>query len=185
MTVWTACCTTKRVPSVWSWHPVITPCRSGDRCCATVSLCSRSTLRPVSCYVCRADYTHKTDIKIVNTLAAEQNQPKPCMVLNGIDEKRTCCQANHIALYDVIDSCEIVGSSDASIKNVVPTDLSLIMKSANIRQIYANGKTAAALYNKYQFDKTGVGISILPSTSPANAVWTFERLCEAWKIIRE
>lgn len=85
MTVWTACCTTKRVPSVWSCHPVITPCRSRDSCCATVSLCSRSTLCPVSCYVCRADYTHKNDIKIVNTLAAEQKLPKPCMVLNGID----------------------------------------------------------------------------------------------------
>ena len=106
-------------------------------------------------------------------------------VPESVEEKKQLLLNNHIALWDVIQSCDIRGSSDSSIRNVIPADLSLIMKSANIRQIYANGKTAAALYNKYQFKKTGVSISILPSTSPANAVWTFERLCEAWKIIRE
>ena len=104
---------------------------------------------------------------------------------DSIEEKTSLLVTNHIALWDVIFSCDIRGSSDSSIRNVVPTDLSLIMKSANIRQIYANGKTAAALYNKYQFDKTGVGISILPSTSPANAAWSVDRLVSAWRVIRE
>ena len=69
---------------------------------------------------------------------------------DSIEEKTSLLVTNHIALWDVIFSCDIRGSSDSSIRNVVPTDLSLIMKSANIRQIYANGKTAAALYNNHQ-----------------------------------
>lgn len=106
-------------------------------------------------------------------------------VPDSIEGKTGLLLTNRIALWDVISSCDIRGSSDSSIRNVVPTDLNRIIKDANIRHIYANGKTAAALYNKYQFKKTGVSITTLPSTSPANAVWTFERLCEAWKIIKE
>lgn len=106
-------------------------------------------------------------------------------VPDSIEGKTGLLLNNRIALWDVISSCDIRGSSDSSIRNVVPTDLNHIIKDANIRHIYANGKTAAALYNKYQFKKTGVSITTLPSTSPANAVWTFERLCEAWKIIKE
>ena len=106
-------------------------------------------------------------------------------VPDSIEGKTGLLLTNRIALWDVISSCDIRGSSDSSIRNVVPTDLNRIIKDANIRHIYANGKTAAALYNKYQFKKTGVSITTLPSTSPANAVWTFERLCEAWKIINE
>ena len=106
-------------------------------------------------------------------------------VPDSIEGKTGLLLKNRIALWDVISSCDIRGSSDSSIRNVVPTDLNRIIKDANIRHIYANGKTAAALYNKYQFKKTGVSITTLPSTSPANAVWTFERLCEAWKIIKE
>ena len=106
-------------------------------------------------------------------------------VPDSIEGKTGLLLTNRIALWDVISSCDIRGSSDSSIRNVVPTDLNRIIKDANIRHIYANGKTAAALYNKYQFKKTGVSITTLPSTRPANAVWTFERLCEAWKIIKE
>lgn len=106
-------------------------------------------------------------------------------VPDSIEGKTDLLLTNRIALWDVIFSCDIRGSSDSSIRNVVPTDLNRIIKDANIRHIYANGKTAAALYNNYQFKKTGVSITSLPSTSPANAVWTFERLCEAWRIIRE
>lgn len=106
-------------------------------------------------------------------------------VPDSIEGKTDLLLTNRIALWDVIFSCDIRGSSDSSIRNVVPTDLNRIIKDANIRHIYANGKTAAALYNKYQFKKTGVSITSLPSTSPANAVWTFDRLCEAWSIIRE
>ena len=102
-----------------------------------------------------------------------------------IEEKKELILRNHLALWDTIYSCDIKGSSDSSIRNVVPTDLNRIIKVANIRHIYANGKTAAALYQKYQRPLNGIEIVPLPSTSPANAVWTLERLCEAWGIIRE
>lgn len=104
---------------------------------------------------------------------------------NTIEEKRSFLLANRIALWDVIYSCDIRGSSDSSIRNVVPTDLQIILKSSKIRKIFANGKTAASLYRRYQFKKTGIEITALPSTSPANAAWTPERLCEAWRIILE
>ena len=106
-------------------------------------------------------------------------------VPESIEEKKRLLQNKHIALWDVIRSCDIRGSSDSSIRNAVPTDLQSILENSKVRRIFANGKTAAALYRKYQFKKTGIEIVTLPSTSPANAVWTFERLCEAWKIIRE
>ena len=88
---------------------------------------------------------------------------------------------NHIAIWDVIASCKIVGSSDSSIKDVVPTDLSRVLEAASIERIYANGATAAKLYEKYQKDRTSREIIKLPSTSPANAAWNMERLYEAWK----
>lgn len=106
-------------------------------------------------------------------------------VPNTIEEKRNLLLANRIALWDVIYSCDIRGSSDSSIRNVVPTDLQIILKSSKIRKIFANGKTAASLYRRYQLEKTGIEITALPSTSPANAAWTPERLCEAWRIILE
>ena len=100
-----------------------------------------------------------------------------------IDEKTNLLLENHLALWDVIDSCDIRGSSDSSIRNVVPTDLQATLRDTKISRIYANGKTAAVLYQKYQFSKTGMEIISLPSTSPANAAWSLERLCEAWRIL--
>ena len=101
------------------------------------------------------------------------------------EEKRRLLLSSGIALWDVVQSCDIRGSSDSSIRNVVPTDLRVILDSASIQHIYANGKTAAAPYQKYQLPQIGMEITPLPSTSPANAAWTFERLCEAWQIIIE
>lgn len=101
-----------------------------------------------------------------------------------IEEKRAFLLRSHIALWDVIASCEITGSSDSSIRNVVPNDLTAILQGAPIRQIFVNGGTAAKYYEKYQqpvLQRTAVR---LPSTSPANAAWSLERLVEAWKIIR-
>ena len=102
---------------------------------------------------------------------------------SSVDEKRSFLLANKIALWDVIESCEITGSSDASIKNVVPNDLSRIFEAAAIEKIFTNGKTAEKLYRKYIFPKNGRESICLPSTSPANAAWTFEKLCAAWKAI--
>lgn len=98
-----------------------------------------------------------------------------------IEEKRAFLLRNHIALWDVIASCEITGSSDSSIRNVVPNDLSPILAAADIRQIYVNGGTAAKYYDKYQKPLIGRDAVRLPSTSPANAAWSLERLITAWQ----
>ena len=86
-------------------------------------------------------------------------------------------------ISDVVASCEIVGSSDSSIRNVVPADLNRILQAAPVRKIYANGGKAFELYQKYAFPVTGRPIEKLPSTSPANAAWQMDRLKEAWSVI--
>lgn len=101
-----------------------------------------------------------------------------------IPEKRDLLLRNQIAVWDVIQSCEITGSSDSSIRNVVANDLSEILNSSQIRQIIANGSTSYGLYMKYIFPQTGRDIIKLPSTSPANAACSYEKLLEAWSIIR-
>lgn len=90
---------------------------------------------------------------------------------------------HHIAVWDVIQSCEIEGSSDASIRNVIPNDLSEILKTADIQVIYTNGGKAYELYQKYIFPVNGIKADKLPSTSPANAGYSLERLKEAWSKI--
>lgn len=102
-----------------------------------------------------------------------------------VEEKKLLLLKNHIALWDVIYSCEIKGSSDSSIRNVVPTDLSRILCSAPIDRIYANGAKAAQLYRKYQLPQTKREIIPLPSTSPANASWSLEQLISAWSVIQK
>ena len=102
----------------------------------------------------------------------------------SVDEKTEMLLRHNIALWDVIDSCDIAGSSDSSIRNVVPTDLCGIIKESGIERIFANGRKAAELYDKYQRAATGMDITRLPSTSPANAAWSFERLLAEWKKIR-
>lgn len=101
-----------------------------------------------------------------------------------VEDKRHFILRNHIALWDVIASCEITGSSDSSIKNVVPNDLSPILSSAPIRAIFTNGKTAHNLYHRYLEPVTGLEATCLPSTSPANASWSLERLILAWRVIK-
>ena len=102
-----------------------------------------------------------------------------------IPEKKALLLHNHIAVWDVIESCEIIGSSDSSIRNVVPADLNRILKAVPIQAVYANGGKAYELYQKYAFPMTGYPIEKLPSTSPANAAWSMERLKEAWGVMKE
>ncbi len=102
-------------------------------------------------------------------------------VPQNIDEKKAFLLRNHIALWDVIGSCDITGSADSSIKNVSANDLDLILKQADIRKIFVNGKTAYKYYRKFSEIKTGRPAVCLPSTSPANAAWTVERLTESWR----
>ncbi len=101
-----------------------------------------------------------------------------------IEEKKTFLHANHVALWDVIASCEITGSSDSSIRNVIANDVTVILKNADIQQIFVNGKTAEKYYNKYIRGVIGREAICLPSTSPANAAWSIEKLIHAWKMMK-
>ena len=102
-----------------------------------------------------------------------------------IEEKRAFLLSSNIALWDVIASCEITGSSDSSIKNVVANDLTEILGTANIKKIFVNGKTAEKYYNRYIKNRIGRDAVCLPSTSPANAMWNVESLVEEWKKIKK
>ena len=106
-------------------------------------------------------------------------------VPEGISEKKKLLLKHHIAVWDVIAECDIAGSSDSSIKNVVPAELSVILDHAPIKAIYANGAKAYDLYKKYTYPVTGRDIRKLPSTSPANAAFQIDRLFAAWKMILE
>jgi len=99
------------------------------------------------------------------------------------EEKIALALRNHMAVWDVIESCDIVGSSDSSIKNAVPNDLSEILEKTRISRIFINGRTAEKFYRKYQAKAVDIPAVCLPSTSPANAAWSFERLKEAWSVI--
>lgn len=99
----------------------------------------------------------------------------------SVEEKKNMLLRNRIAIYDVIESCDIIGSSDSSIRNVVPADITGIVENSGIRAVFANGKTSATLYRKYQDAGIGLPITELPSTSPANAAFSLERLMEIWK----
>lgn len=100
-----------------------------------------------------------------------------------IEEKRRFLLSNSIALWDVIASCDITGSSDSTIKNVIANDLTEILENADIKQIFVNGKTAEKFYNKYIRNVIKRNAICLPSTSPANAGWGINRLIGEWKII--
>ncbi len=108
-----------------------------------------------------------------------------CPVPQTIAEKQAFLRDHHIALWDVIASCTITGSADSSIRDVVPNDLTTILNGSAVRRIFVNGKTAERYYRRYAFAQTCVDATCLPSTSPANAAWSTERLIEAWKVIVE
>lgn len=102
-----------------------------------------------------------------------------------VDEKKNILLRNHIAVWDVIKSCEITGSSDSSIREVVPNDIGLLLEVAKIGKIYANGGTAYSLYMKHIKPVTERSIIKLPSTSPANASFSLEKLIVQWRVLRE
>ncbi len=97
-----------------------------------------------------------------------------------IEEKRQFLLQNGIALWDVIASCEVEKSSDSTIRDAIPNDLSEIFSKADIRAVFTNGKLAYKLYEKH----IGKPAVCLPSTSPANAAWSLEKLIDAWRAIR-
>ena len=101
-----------------------------------------------------------------------------------IEEKKDLILSSGLALWDSIASCEITGSSDSSIRNAEPNDLSVITDNCDIRAIYCNGKKSLEVYNRYIRPELGREAEALPSTSPANAAWSLERLIEAWSVIK-
>jgi hypoxanthine-DNA glycosylase len=111
--------------------------------------------------------------KVISALAG---WPTP----GTIEEQKTMLSENHIAVWDVIYSCDINGSSDSSIKNVVPNDIRALLNKSAIKTIYANGGKAYELYNRYCYQETNKEIIKLPSTSPANASCSLEKLVAHW-----
>ena len=97
------------------------------------------------------------------------------------EEKKAFLLRNGIALHDVIHSCDIIGSSDSSIRNVEPAELERILAVTGKIPVICNGSTSYKLYQKYQEKKLGIKAIQMPSTSPANAAWSLERLKEEWR----
>lgn len=100
-------------------------------------------------------------------------------------EKRALMLSHGIALWDVIEECDILGSSDNSIKNPVPTDVRRILDAADIQGIFCNGTLAYKLYMRNLFPLCGIEAVRLPSTSPANATFSLERLFAQWRQIMD
>ena len=125
-------------------------------------------------------YGHKQN-RFWKVLAGVLEEPVP----GSIEEKKIFLLKHRIALWDVIASCTIEGSSDSTIKNVVPNDLSGILSAADISRIFCNGGASFQYYKKYQEPRTGRAAVRLPSTSPANAAWSLDRLIREWAVIRD
>ena len=121
-------------------------------------------------------FYHHPQNRFWKVLAGVLEEPVP----GSIEEKKIFLLKHRIALWDVIASCTIEGSSDSTIKNVVPNDLSGILSAADISRIFCNGGASFQYYKKYQEPRTGRAAVRLPSTSPANAAWGEERLVAAW-----
>ncbi len=113
--------------------------------------------------------------------AAVFGEPVP----ETIEEKKEMLLRNRLAVWDVIESCDIIGSSDSSVKNAEAADVAGLLSSSAIERVYVNGALAGKLYDRYLFEKTGIAAVRLPSTSPANARWNLEALIESWRIIGE
>lgn len=101
----------------------------------------------------------------------------------SIDNKKQFLKKHNIALWDVLESCDIDGASDSSIKNPIPNDIEEILKNSKVKRIYTTGKTAHKLYNKYILNKIGIEVIYLSSTSPANARMSLEELVNEYKNI--
>lgn len=123
-------------------------------------------------------YGHKQN-RFWKVLAGVFNEEVP----QTIEDKLALLHNNHVAIWDVIQECDIKGSNDASIKNVIPTNIEKILLNSNIKMIFANGATAGKLYSKFQLEQTKCEAINLPSTSPANAAWNLDRLIDSWKVI--
>ncbi|MCR5816968.1 MAG: DNA-deoxyinosine glycosylase [Ruminococcus sp.] len=125
-------------------------------------------------------YSHPQN-RFWRVLARLFDEPIP----ESVADKKKLLITHHIALWDVIKSCEIEGSSDTSISDVTPNDISVILGTADIAAIFCNGTKAYELYNRHIKPIVKTSALKLPSTSPANAACTLDKLCESWQIIKE
>lgn len=106
-------------------------------------------------------------------------------VPSTIEEKSSLVLRHRLALWDSIHSCTITGSSDSSVRDVVPNDISGIIRNSKIERIFCNGALSHKMYMKFIFPSTGIEARKLPSTSPANAAYSLERLAREWSVIKE
>ena len=104
-------------------------------------------------------------------------------VPQNIEDKRAMCLGHHVALWDTIARCDIAGASDTSIRNAVPNDIGKLVRESEISRIFATGGKSAELYRKLIEPTLHIPVTQLPSTSPANAAWSLERLIEAYRVI--
>ena len=104
-------------------------------------------------------------------------------LVSDIEEKKAFLHRHHIALWDVIASCEIKGSSDSSIRNAVPNNLQSLIQRTEVERVFTVGSTATKLYEKYCERDTGIPAIMLPSTSGANARFSTEILIKAFSAI--
>lgn len=127
---------------------------------------------------CKFYYGHKNNRfwKVISHLYGES-------IDESAEDKKAFLISHNIALWDVIKSCDVCGSSDSSIKNVIVNDIKSIISESKISKVYTNGKTADKLYRKHILPSADIQAVCLPSTSPANASFSFEDLCREWSII--
>ena len=98
----------------------------------------------------------------------------------SIEEKKALVLSHGLALWDAIEECDIIGATDSSVKNVVPTAIPSLLAETKVERILCNGALSKKIYDKYQLERTGIPALQMPSTSPANAAWSLERLMEEW-----
>lgn len=106
-------------------------------------------------------------------------------LLETVEQRTAFLHRRHFALWDVIASCTITGSSDASIRDVQVNDFKPLLAATEIKTIVTTGKTAGRLYQKYAQAETGMEALILPSTSPANAAMSLDQLITAYRVLFE
>ena len=105
---------------------------------------------------------------------------EPVPAWQDIEAKKAIILQHGLAVWDTIGACDIRGASDASIRNVEPNDVAALIRRLGVRAVFCNGAASGRVYAKYAQAHTGMPAVVLPSTSPANAAWSMDRLREAW-----
>lgn len=114
-------------------------------------------------------------------IAALAGQPVP----EDIPAKTALILSSGLALWDSLVRCEIIGASDTSIKNPEPNDIAALLPHTRIEAVFCNGAASHKFYERYCRPSTGIAATCLPSTSPANAAYSMQRLLDAWAPLRD